>query len=166
MQYIQYIHMYSIHCIYIFMSLVFVFMSRWLIIMTLHRLAISISRPICPVYNNKSSPASQLQIHITTRYPSNFRARIARRRFSMASGTLSQTPSSTATTTTTAASSVVPSPSLVAHEEMAGSGSGYVPRYVDIGINLTDNMYQGVYHGRKVPTDLTYLRLFIRVVFL
>ncbi|KAF3906998.1 hypothetical protein ABW21_db0208357 [Orbilia brochopaga] len=30
------------------------------------------------------------------------------------------------------------------------SESRYEPRYIDVGINLTDMMYQGFYHGRKV----------------
>lgn len=31
----------------------------------------------------------------------------------------------------------------------------YKPRYIDVGINLTDDQYQGVYHGRKChPPDL------------
>ncbi|RPB28498.1 Mg-dependent DNase, partial [Terfezia boudieri ATCC MYA-4762] len=61
----------------------------------------------------------------------------------MASSSPSQTPSGATTTTASSA------PSPATHLETAGSGPGYVPRYVDIGVNLTDKMYRGVYHGKK-----------------
>ncbi|KAK6358872.1 hypothetical protein TWF696_000052 [Orbilia brochopaga] len=41
-----------------------------------------------------------------------------------------------------------PAPSEPAPESQ--SESRYEPRYIDVGINLTDMMYQGFYHGRKV----------------
>ena len=35
-------------------------------------------------------------------------------------------------------------------EEVVVEVKAYVPRYIDVGINLADEVYSGVYHGRKV----------------
>ncbi|KAK6334284.1 hypothetical protein TWF730_003498 [Orbilia blumenaviensis] len=57
--------------------------------------------------------------------------------------------------TPTMASLPVSSPAGPSTENDKESESRYEPRYIDVGINLTDMTYQGFYHGRKVhETDL------------
>ncbi|KAK6518882.1 hypothetical protein TWF281_003573 [Arthrobotrys megalospora] len=73
----------------------------------------------------------------------------------MTGDTVTSSSSTMSSSTLPVSSPAGPSDTTPSSSKGKESETPYEPRYIDVGINLTDMTYQGFYHGRKVhETDL------------